>query len=89
MIRRHREEGSGSAECSQSQFGISVLGLPEVSERIKIQGGDPAKSQRSFASVTLGGLSTTLLMSISVLPALSVWFAGPNDVLPSPGEGFE
>jgi len=30
-----------------------------------------------------------LLMSIFVLPALYLWFAGPNDVLPSGGEGFE
>ena len=64
---------------------VATLGLVPAATSHAI-GSD---SQRPFAIVIVGGLSATLLMSIFVLPALYVWFAGPNDVLPSPGEGFE
>lgn len=64
---------------------VATLGLLPAATSHAI-GSD---SQRPFAIVIVGGLSATLLMSIFVLPALYTWFAGPNDVLPSPGEGFE
>ena len=40
-------------------------------------------SQRPFAIVIVGGLTTDLLMSIFLLPTLYVWIAGKNDVLPA------
>ena len=64
---------------------VATLGLLPAATSHAI-GSD---SQRPFAIVIVGGLSATLLMSIFVLPALYTLFAGPNDVLPSPGEGFE
>jgi cobalt-zinc-cadmium resistance protein CzcA len=45
-------------------------------------------SQRPFAIVIVGGLLADLLMSIFLLPALYVWIAGPNDVLPAAAEGI-
>ncbi len=39
-------------------------------------------SQRPFAIVIVGGLTTNLLMSIFLLPTLYVWIAGGHDVLP-------
>lgn len=41
-------------------------------------------SQRPFAIVIVGGLMTNLAMSIFLLPALYVWIARDNDVLPAP-----
>ncbi len=64
---------------------VATLGLIPAATSHAI-GSD---SQRPFAIVIVGGLSATLLMSIFVLPALYVWFAGANDVLPQPAEGFE
>ena len=64
---------------------VATLGLIPAATSHAI-GSD---SQRPFAIVIVGGLSATLLMSIFVLPALYVWFAGPNDVLPRPAESFE
>jgi heavy metal efflux system protein len=46
--------------------------------------GIGSDSQRPFAMVIVGGLMAVLIMSIFLLPALYVWFAGPADALPSP-----
>ena len=60
---------------------VATLGLVPAATSHAI-GSD---SQRPFAIVIVGGLSATFLMSTFVLPALYLWFAGPNDVLPSGG----
>jgi heavy metal efflux system protein len=39
-------------------------------------------SQRPFAIVIVGGLITTLVLSIFLLPTLYVWIAKPGDILP-------
>jgi cobalt-zinc-cadmium resistance protein CzcA len=39
-------------------------------------------SQRPFAIVIVGGLITTLILSIFLLPTLYVWIAKPGDILP-------
>jgi cobalt-zinc-cadmium resistance protein CzcA len=44
--------------------------------------GIGSDSQRPFAIVIVGGLMAVLFMSIFLLPALYIWFAGPNDTLP-------
>jgi len=44
--------------------------------------GIGSDSQRPFAIVIVGGLMAVLVMSIFLLPALYIWFAGPNDKLP-------
>jgi cobalt-zinc-cadmium resistance protein CzcA len=41
-------------------------------------------SQRPFAIVIVGGLIADLLMSIFLLPTFYVWWARPNDRLPTP-----
>jgi len=46
--------------------------------------GIGSDSQRPFAIVIVGGLMAVLVMSIFLLPALYIWFAGPNDKLPEP-----
>jgi cobalt-zinc-cadmium resistance protein CzcA len=46
--------------------------------------GIGSDSQRPFAIVIVGGLMAVLVMSIFLLPALYIWFAGPNDTLPEP-----
>jgi cobalt-zinc-cadmium resistance protein CzcA len=46
--------------------------------------GIGSDSQRPFAMVIVGGLMAVLIMSIFLLPALYVWFAGPADALPAP-----
>jgi cobalt-zinc-cadmium resistance protein CzcA len=46
-------------------------------------------SQRPFAIVIVGGLITNLAISIFLLPALYVWVAGENDILPLPEIEFE
>ena len=44
--------------------------------------GIGSDSQRPFAIVIVGGLIAVLVMSIFLLPALYLWFAGPCDKLP-------
>jgi cobalt-zinc-cadmium resistance protein CzcA len=44
--------------------------------------GIGSDSQRPFAIVIVGGLLSSLLMSVLLLPTLYVWVAGPNDRLP-------
>ncbi|MFI5293557.1 MAG: efflux RND transporter permease subunit [Thermodesulfovibrionales bacterium] len=39
-------------------------------------------SQRPFAIVIVGGLITTVILSIFLLPTLYVWIAKPGDILP-------
>ncbi|MGO9138390.1 MAG: efflux RND transporter permease subunit [Syntrophales bacterium] len=39
-------------------------------------------SQRPFAIVIVGGLITTLVLSVFLLPTLYVWIAKPGDILP-------
>lgn len=46
--------------------------------------GIGSDSQRPFAIVIVGGLMAVLVMSIFLLPALYIWFAGPYDKLPEP-----
>jgi cobalt-zinc-cadmium resistance protein CzcA len=46
--------------------------------------GIGSDSQRPFAIVIVGGLMAVLFMSIFLLPALYIWFAGPYDKLPEP-----
>jgi cobalt-zinc-cadmium resistance protein CzcA len=45
-------------------------------------------SQRPFAIVIVGGLMVELLVSLVLLPALYLFWAGPNDKLPAPEPGF-
>jgi cobalt-zinc-cadmium resistance protein CzcA len=45
-------------------------------------------SQRPFAIVIVGGLIVELIISIVMLPALYVFWAGPGDKLPPPELGF-
>jgi cobalt-zinc-cadmium resistance protein CzcA len=45
-------------------------------------------SQRPFAIVIVGGLMVELLVSIVMLPALYVFWAGPDDTLPPAEMGF-
>ena len=45
-------------------------------------------SQRPFAIVIVGGLMVELLVSIVMLPALYVFWAGPHDTLPPAEIGF-
>jgi heavy metal efflux system protein len=46
-------------------------------------------SQRPFAIVIVGGLMVAMLMNIFLLPALYVWVARDQDVLPEVEPGFE
>jgi len=46
-------------------------------------------SQRPFAIVIVGGLTSALVMSIVLLPTFYVWIAGDKDVLPTPEVSFE
>ncbi len=48
--------------------------------------GIGSDSQRPFAIVIVGGLMAVLLMSIFLLPALYVWIARDNDILPKAAE---
>ncbi|MGA3085210.1 MAG: CusA/CzcA family heavy metal efflux RND transporter [Thermodesulfobacteriota bacterium] len=43
-------------------------------------------SQRPFAIVIVGGLITTLVLSVFLLPTLYVWIAKPGDILPKAEE---
>jgi cobalt-zinc-cadmium resistance protein CzcA len=58
---------------------VATLGLLPAATSHAI-GSD---SQRPFAIVIVGGLIVDLLMSIFLLPTFYVWWAGPNDHLPS------
>ncbi len=64
---------------------VATLGLLPAA----ISRGIGSDSQRPFAIVIVGGLSATLIMSIFVLPALYVWIARDDDVLPAGEAGFE
>jgi cobalt-zinc-cadmium resistance protein CzcA len=46
-------------------------------------------SQRPFAIVIVGGLTSALVMSIVLLPTFYVWIAGDKDVLPKPEASLE
>ena len=59
---------------------VATLGLLPAALSHEI-GSD---SQRPFAIVIVGGLIADLVLSIFILPALYVWVAGENDVLPVP-----
>lgn len=50
--------------------------------------GIGSDSQRPFATVIVGGLIGTLLLSVFLIPALYAWVARDDDRLPS-AEGFE
>ena len=49
--------------------------------------GIGSDSQRPFAIVIVGGLLSSLLMSVLLLPTLYVWVAGPHDRLPAETAG--
>jgi cobalt-zinc-cadmium resistance protein CzcA len=61
---------------------VATLGLLPAATSHAI-GSD---SQRPFAIVIVGGLMADLLMSIFLLPTFYVWWAAPNDHLPTPEE---
>ncbi|HXL21308.1 MAG TPA: CusA/CzcA family heavy metal efflux RND transporter [Candidatus Dormibacteraeota bacterium] len=61
---------------------VATLGLLPAA----LSHGIGSDSQRPFAIVIVGGLLSDLLMSIFLLPTLSVWFARPGDRLPKPEE---
>ena len=61
---------------------VATLGLLPASLSHDI-GSD---SQRPFAIVIVGGLITTLVLSVFLLPTLYVWIAKPGDILPKPEE---
>jgi cobalt-zinc-cadmium resistance protein CzcA len=61
---------------------VATLGLLPAA----LSHGIGSDSQRPFAIVIVGGLISDLLMSIFLLPTLSVWFAHPGDRLPKPEE---
>jgi cobalt-zinc-cadmium resistance protein CzcA len=46
-------------------------------------------SQRPFAIVIVGGLMTTLVLSVFLLPTIYVWIAKPGDILPKAEENNE
>lgn len=64
---------------------VATLGLLPAA----LSHGIGSDSQRPFAIVIVGGLSSTLVMSIFVLPILYVTFAHEGDVLPPLGPAFE
>ena len=64
---------------------VATLGLLPAA----MSHGIGSDSQRPFAIVIVGGLIADLVMSIFLLPTLYVWFAGANDVLPTPETEFE
>ena len=61
---------------------VATLGLLPAATSHAI-GSD---SQRPFAIVIVGGLVADLLMSIFLLPTFYVWWARPNDHLPTSEE---
>ena len=50
--------------------------------------GIGSDSQRPFAIVIVGGLMAVLVMSIFLLPALYVWIARDDDILPKADATF-
>ena len=61
---------------------VATLGLLPAA----LSHGIGSDSQRPFAIVIVGGLISDLILSVFLLPTLYVWFAKPNDPLPSPEE---
>ena len=64
---------------------VATLGLLPAA----LSHGIGSDSQRPFAIVIVGGLMAGLLMSIFLLPALYVWVAREQDILPEPEPGEE
>ena len=64
---------------------VATLGLLPAA----LSHGIGSDSQRPFAIVIVGGLSSALVLSIFLLPTLYTWIAGPNDVLPEVDEAEE
>lgn len=64
---------------------VATLGLLPAA----MSHGIGSDSQRPFAIVIVGGLMTSLLISVLLLPTLYVWMAREGDVLPPPESGFE
>ncbi len=64
---------------------VACLGLLPAA----LSTGIGSDTQKPFAIVIVGGLIADLVMSIFLLPTLYVWFAGENDVLPTPETEFE
>lgn len=58
---------------------VATLGLLPAA----ISTGIGSDSQKPFAIVIVGGLSSTLLLSVFVLPTIYTWIAGNNDILPA------
>jgi len=58
---------------------VATLGLLPAA----LSHGIGSDSQRPFAIVIVGGLLANLFLSIIIFPTLYVWFAGPNDTLPT------
>ena len=61
---------------------VATLGLLPAA----LSHGIGSDSQRPFAIVIVGGLTTALLLSIFLLPTLYVWVARDTDMLPLPEE---
>jgi heavy metal efflux system protein len=61
---------------------VATLGLLPAA----LSHGIGSDSQRPFAIVIVGGLTTALLLSIFLLPTLYVWVARDNDMLPASDE---
>jgi cobalt-zinc-cadmium resistance protein CzcA len=59
---------------------VATLGLLPAA----LSHGIGSDSQRPFAIVIVGGLTTALLLSIFLLPTLYVWVARDSDMLPLP-----
>ena len=59
---------------------VATLGLLPAA----LSHGIGSDSQRPFAIVIVGGLVSSLTISIFLLPTLYTWFAGQHDVLPEP-----
>ncbi|HVH09260.1 MAG TPA: CusA/CzcA family heavy metal efflux RND transporter [Gemmatimonadales bacterium] len=64
---------------------VATLGLLPAA----LSHGIGSDSQRPFAIVIVGGLTSDLLMSIFLLPSLYVWMARPDDILPESAAGEE
>jgi cobalt-zinc-cadmium resistance protein CzcA len=63
---------------------VATLGLLPAA----LSHGIGSDSQRPFAIVIVGGLISSLAMSVFLLPTLYVWIARPGDVLPNPEPEF-
>ena len=57
---------------------VATLGLLPAA----LSHGIGSDSQRPFAIVIVGGLTSDLVMSIFLLPTLYVWMAREHDMLP-------